>query len=229
MFGDSFLADQSVHKNKKLIDGVLTVDQSWVQQLSRKYSVRNLSSPGSSNSDIFLKFVENIDNITSEDFVLIGWSDATRPYCLEKITPRLREIYMTYFYNPRLHVENQTLYMKSVSDTLIERNINHLVFWSFPTGYIGKNTSWVSRDHEAYTYNANFKNEIRPALVYFSRIELDSNLTPEAVIAQMGNDNRPNHINTELVHNELAKVVREVIEGNLSGMIDLKQRLDNVK
>ena len=116
----------------------------------------------------------------------------------------------------------------SNSHIFIKRNIPHLIFWAFPSDY-ANGSSWTCRDPNDFIYCDEFANEIRPALIYFSRIELDSNITAHESIEYMGNDTRLNHIANTAVHKELFKIVVDVIDGKLSGMIDLKQRLDNVK
>lgn len=231
IFGDSFSVNYGQPSLiQRFFEKTTIYEQqpSWIQQLSQKYKVRNFSEGGYSNSHIFLKFVENIDSITSNDFVIIGWSDVTRPYADIKMTQKLRELYMEYFYSHRLHREHSKMYMSTVKEILIKRNIPHLIFWSFPS-YYDNGPSWTCRDLNNFVYCDEFANEIRPALIYFSRIELDSNLTVQEYIEYMGNDSRLNHVGNATVHNELFKIVVDVIDGKLSGMIDLKQRLDNVK
>ena len=231
IFGDSFSTSyeqpsliQRIFENIRLHAKQL----SWIEQLSRKYKVRNFSKGGHSNSHIFLKFVENIDSISSNDFVIIGWSDVTRPYANVKMNNELRKLYTEHFYNYRLHGEQTKLYMVRVKELLIERNIPHLIFWAFPSEYTN-GSSWSCRILEEYIYYDNFVNEIRPALIYFSRMELDPTLSSQEIIKILGDDSRPNHLGEWCIHDELFKIVVDVIDGKLSGMIDLKQRLDNVK
>lgn len=231
IFGDSFSVNYARPSLiQKLFENTTIYEQqlSWIHQLSQKYKVRNFSEGGYSNSHIFLKFIENIDSVTSNDFVIIGWTDVTRPYANMKMTQKLRELYVEHFYNYRLHREHSKLYMTTVKEILIKRNIPHLIFWSFPSDYANL-PAWTCRDPNDFIYCDEFANEIRPALIYFSRIELDSNLTVQESIEYMGNDPRLNHIANTAVHKELFKIVVDVMDGKLSGMIDLKQRLDNVK
>ena len=231
IFGDSFSKSyEQPSLIQRIFENIIlhAKQLSWIQQLSQKYKVKNFSEGGYSNSHIFLKFVENIDSITSNDFVIIGWSDVTRPYANIPMTQKLRESYVKNFYNYRLHTEHTKMYMTTVKEILIKRNIPHLIFWAFPSDY-ANGSPWTCRDPNDFIYCDEFTNEIRPALIYFSRIELDSNLTVQESIEYMGNDPRLNHIDNTAVHKELFKIVVDVIDGKLSGMIDLKQRLDNVK
>ena len=231
IFGDSF---STSYEQPSLIQRIFanTISHakqlSWIQQLSQKYKVSNFSEGGYGNPHIFLKFIENIDSVTSNDFVIIGWTDVTRPYANIKMTHKLRELYVEHFYNYRLHREHTKMYMTAVKEILIKRNIPHLIFWSFPSDYANI-SKWTCRDPNDFIYCDEFTNEIRPALIYFSRIELDSNLTVQESIEYMGNDSRLNHIDNPAVHKELFKIVVDVMDGKLSGMIDLKQRLNNVE
>jgi hypothetical protein len=79
-----------------------------------------------------------------------------------------------------------------------------------------------------YYYLDTFENEVKPALIYFSKKEVGHCTTTNDIIDYFKNkDNRPNHIGNVRVHNELTKIVAEFIKGRTSGQIDLIKRLSD--
>jgi hypothetical protein len=108
-----------------------------------------------------------------------------------------------------------------------------LTVWAFPSEYQFNNTStnWQHPefnyiDYNTYEYSVNFYNEVKPALIHFSRLEIEKeNVSHDDIRAAYTNDLRPNHIGDYKVHSELVKIVDEFITGKISGQINLKQRL----
>jgi hypothetical protein len=205
---------------------------SWISRLTTKYDVKNFSYSGASNANIFAKFLEIYQHISPEDAVIISWSDTNRNYDSERTAER-REIFSKYFFHPELHKMHDTAYLKRTKELITEYNIRALIIWAFPSDYKFNNApaNWIQPefnyiDFNTYEYSVDFENEVKPALVYFSRIEIEKeNISQQEIIKAYTNDRRPNHIGNVKVHSELVKIVDEFIIGQTSGQINLKQRL----
>jgi len=219
IFGDSF----SIWRPEK---------QSWVHSLTAKYEVENFSYPGASNANIFVKFLEIHQCIIPEDIVIISWSDINRNYDSKRSTER-RPIFDEYLFHPTLQKMHDKSYLDRTKELIKECNLKALIVWAFPSEYKFNNTpaSWVQPefnyiDYNTYEYSVNFENEVKPALVHFSRIEIEKeNISQQEILKAYTNDRRSNHIGNVKVHSELVKIVDEFIIGQTSGQIDLKQRL----
>ena len=207
-------------------------EQSWVHLLTEKYDVENFSYPGASNANIFLKFLEIHQCIVPEDIVIISWSDINRNYDSKNSTER-RLIFDEYFFHQTLQKMHDKSYLERTKELIKECNLKALVVWAFPSEYKFNNTpaSWVQPefnyiDYNTYEYSVDFENEVKPALVYFSRIEIEKeNVSEHEILKAYARDTRPNHISNLKVHDELVKIVDEFILGKISGQINLKQRL----
>lgn len=219
ILGDSF----SAHAGRKW---------AWTTALTAKYNVENYSYSSASNANIFAKFLEIHQHIAPEDVVIISWSDTNRNYD-SKRTAQRRDMYDKYFFHPTLHRMHDTAYLNRTKELITEYNIRALIIWAFPSDYEFNNapTSWVHPefnyiDYNTYEYSVNFENEVKPALVHFSRIEIEKeNISEQEILKAYANDTRPNHISNVNVHSELIKIVDEFIIGKISGQINLKQRL----
>lgn len=209
IFGDSF----------SINGGNNYSDWAWIKQLSKKHNVINCSQPGHSNQDIMLDFLEHSNVIDEHDFVIIGWTDPNRCYTSKKKDPNFLNIHQTMFYH---HIVSQVHYngcLNKVKQVVKDKKINLLVFWSFPSDYqTRRNASycWNGIDfqkltQEEYIYDVEFDNEIRPALIYFSRQEVPTNYNDAQVAKFFANDCRPNHINDQEIHNQLASVVEKFV------------------
>ena len=228
IFGDSFFC-RWVEDN---------VNYSWILQLTKKYSVCNYSIPGASNQEIYLSFLKNIDIITSNDVVLLGWSEPNRFYVNPEVTKndKIYEMYHKNFYNKTLVKLQYQSFMSEVKKTIKEKNIKTLFFWSFPSDYIDppkENANWLDAilsniNETNYQYLDSFENEVKPALIYFSKKEVEHFTSQDEIVNYFRKkDRRPNHISNEKIHNELVKIVIEFIENKIDGQIDLIERLNN--
>ena len=204
----------------------------WIHSLTARYDVENFSYSGASNANIFAKFLEIYQNITPEDAVIISWSDIHRNYDAYRTAER-RTIFDAYFFHQTLHKMHDTLYLERTKELINEYNIRALVIWAFPSDYKFNNTpaNWSQPefnyiDHNTYEYSVDFKNEVKPALIHFSRLEIEKeNTSEQKILEAYKNETRPNHIGDYKVHSELIKIVDEFITGQTSGQINLKQRL----
>jgi hypothetical protein len=196
----------------------------WIQLLSAKYNVINFSKAGNDNHSIFLDVLNNIKKLTNNDFLLIVWSDYTRFFSHDKNSKKLQKIYYKSFFNNQLLRMQSLLYMRNIKEIIEERNLQHLICWSFPTRIDNIDLWTNSKDFDndsdnLFKYDISFKNEIRPALFYFSRKEL-ANVD---VLKVYSNDIRPNHIKSKDVHLLLYKTVNKYIENKLNGQVNLKE------
>lgn len=205
---------------------------SWINALTVKYNVENFSYPGASNANIFAKFLEIYWSISSEDVVIISWSDINRNYDSQR-TAGTRSLFEKYFFHETLHKLHDTSYLEHTKKIIKENNLRVLIVWAFPSEYKFNDipTNWQHPefnyiDYNTYKYSVNFYNEVKPALIHFSRLEIEKeNVSRDAISAAYANDRRPNHIEDYKVHSELVKIVEEFIAGKISGQINLKQRL----
>jgi hypothetical protein len=205
--------------------------RSWITALTAKYDVENFSYAGASNANIFAKFLEIYQRLSLEDAVIISWSDAYRNYDSQR-TPKRRTMFETYFFHPTLHRMHDTAYLNRTKELITEYNIRALIVWAFPSDYKFNNapTSWNEPefnyiDYNTYEYSVDFENEVKPALIHFSRIEIEKeNVSREKILEAYANETRANHIGNPKVHSELVKIVDEFIIGKTSGQINLKQR-----
>jgi len=206
--------------------------------LTNKHFVVNSAIPGASNHEIYLSFLKYANIITPDDHVLFGWSDPSRFYVNSGINKNEKtyRVYYENFYNKTLDTLQQKTFMGEIKKIIKEKNFKTLFFWSFPSDYIDapkENASWVDAiasniDLTKYYYLDTFENEVKPALIYFSKKEVEHCTTTTDIIDYFKNkDNRPNHIGNVRVHNELTKIVAEFIKGRTSGQIDLIKRLSD--
>ena len=207
---------------------------SWMNLLDKKYTVQNYASPGASNQDIYLQFLEIYKIITPDDTIIIAWSDPNRTY----VNPQVKKqgytlkLYHTTFYNKELTELYSDSIMDKVNFHIEEKGIKALFFWSFPSDYKldRSNPNWLDAllcnlNHSNYSYRKEFKNEVRPALVYFSKEEVEHLKSIDKISKYFSDDSRPNHIRSSHIHKELYNVVTEFLENKISGQIDLFQRL----
>jgi len=216
IFGDSFFT-QSLYRSN-----------SWPDMIAKKYHVVNAAQLGASIYDIYLQFLRHYKNITKNDTVILGWSDPWRYYSKPEIpkNEELSKLYYTQFYNQDLESFYQESIMNEVNRRLKEKEIRALFFWSFPTGY------WVDTviqdlDHNSYIYKTEFENEVRPALIYFSKTEAAHCKTEKEIINFFKNDLRPNHLSSQKIHDELYNIVTDFIDQKIQGQIDLFQRVND--
>jgi hypothetical protein len=225
VFGDSFFCRWVSHN----------VEYGWIYQLTKKYSVFDFAIGGASNHDIYLKFLHQVNNITPDDVILFGWSDPSRFYVNPGIT-RDYKLYYKNFYNKTLSMLQEKSYTSEVKNLIKEKNLKALFFWSFPSDYVEvsqENFGWVESmladtTDQQYYYITTFENEVKPALIYFSKKEVaDFKLADEVIHYFQKQDKRPNHISDKVIHDELVKIVVEFIENQTSGQIDIIKRLNN--
>lgn len=203
VFGDSFSA-LSPHK------------WSWINLLSEKYKLTNHSKIGSSTSQIRDRLKSRLEKDESNDnFLIICLSDKTREYMNVE--------------DPEWNIKATSSYKQSLIDIqeiLENQQNNFVVLWSFPSEY-GKVTGWLSKkfvyiDKNTYEYFASFANEIKPALIYYSRQEC-SHITNEDKLGKFfAQDSRPNHIADPEVHKRIAETVVKFINKEISGSVNLE-------
>ena len=220
IYGDSFSMSSEVRCT------------SWIDQLHGKHQLINRSIAGASNHYIFLRFMEDLDRITPDDLVVFCWSENQRYYQKDsKKTQEIHQLYHKHFYNQRLLEMQSDMYLDKIEAVVKERKIRMLFFWAFPSGY-GDSSTWVSTkfvSEDSLVYSHTFENEVRPALIYFSRIEIPKKYlnTEEKLLEFASKDMRPNHMANQKLHDELFKIVDDVFHHRLAGQINLKNRLHN--
>jgi hypothetical protein len=229
IFGDSFFSRWVEDNNTS----------GWIVQLHAKYpEVINTAVGGASNHEIYLNYLKYIDDITPDDIILFGWSDPSRFYVNPGITKdeKIYKLYYANFYNKTLSMLQEKTYMSEVKNTITEKNLKALFFWSFPSAYVEvprENFNWLDSmlidiTDQQYYYSDTFENEIKPALIYFSKKEVADFKSPDKVVHYFQKqDKRPNHIGDQAIHDELVKIVVEFIENQTSGQIDIIKRLNN--
>ena len=210
----------------------------WIFQLAQKYFVVDAAQPGASNYEIYLNFLKYVNDITPKDTIILGWSDPSRFYVNSGISKNEKtyELYYKNFYNSALSRLYQKTIMNEIKRIIKEKNLKALFFWSFPSDYIEgpkENTNWLDAilsniDIERYQYLENFDNEVKPALVYFSKKEVEHLTSEKEIIDYFKNtDKRPNHIGNRQLHDELVRIVSEFVKNRSAGQIDLIKRLTN--
>lgn len=208
-------------------------EKSWTAQLEKFHSVKNRSLGGASNHYIFLKFMEDVDSITTEDMIVMCWSDNIRYYSNDpRQVSESGPFYYKYFSNDKLLYLQSSLYLDKIKSIVKERNLKLLFLWAFPTAF-EDNKNWTETTHirdYQLRYSHSFDNEVRPALMYFSRKELSAKdtINRDAVANYFKNDTRPNHLKDEKIHAELVNIVNEVYQSKTTGQINLKDRLETL-
>lgn len=223
IFGDSFFEEVRWNTN------------SWPVKLSNDIDVINYASSGSSNHDIYLSFMNAVPSLKEDDIVVVGWTEPNRFYCSDRRrVPNVQNTYQSYLHNETLQNLYYRTYMAEVERICEENKVHLLVMWAFPSGYNipMQNPIWNLKQvgelsADKYNYIKNFKNEIRPALIYFSWADLDITLPESELVNEFSNDNRPNHIDNQKVHDEIVKVITEFVESKNIGTVDLIKRLEN--
>lgn len=225
IFGDSFLSAES------------RGSFSWALKLAGKYEVVNTAQGGISNHEIFLRFLKYVDLFTESDSIIIGWSDPSRYYVIPGVTKSESTFrtYYTHFYNKELDLFHQLSYMQEIKRLIKKHNLQVLFMWSFPTDYKGietDNPNWldaIASDLPAdnYSYQDTFENEIKPALLYFSKKDVRHFKSQKEITKYFIKDSRPNHISDQRVHEELYNIASQFIEKQLDGHIDLVKRLED--
>lgn len=212
-------------------------EYSWIHQLTKKYSVKNFSRAGETNGAIFLNFLKNVNAITEEDIVIICWSDYYRfyvkdPSILNK-KKTLEKAYYDHFHDETLLKYHSHGYLDQIKQIVKDKNIRMIFFWAIPTEFLDM-PNWVSTKFDptsssSFVYSHEFENEVRPALIYFSRKELGSevSLDENKIVEMYQHDPRPNHISDKNVHKELFTIIEEFFQGKISGSINLEDRLNN--
>jgi hypothetical protein len=199
---------------------------SWVNRLDKDHKIVNRSLGGASNHYIFLKFMEDANHITADDIVIISWSDWSRHYSIDPTTvSESFKSFYKYFWNEPLLELQSSLYLDKIKAVVKERNIRMLFIWGFPTSF-GDVKFWTDPGDvliDQLEYSHSFENEIRPALMYFSRKELPKNVSnnQELITQYFRNDTRSNHIADTTIHIKLATIVEEFYKTNICGQIDL--------
>lgn len=190
---------------------------SWVDILINNYNLRvyNASKGGARCSYMLDAFKKNLKRIKKDDFVIICWSDKNREH-LNVANPKWQEIIDNKY-------QNTLIEAKQLLET---NNINHVIIWGFPSDY-GIKSSWLSTeflytDKNSYKYSMEFANEIKPALIYFSRQELQ-HIKDENILSKlMADDTRPNHIANPEIHRQLADAILKFYNKEITGQVYLK-------
>lgn len=199
---------------------------SWVMLLSKKYNVEHVSLCGGSTQEIMLKFLDWSNEITSNDIVVLGISDPHRFYISDSsIRHTVWESYYKHFYNETISQIHYQACLNKIKQHAKEKNIKLLIFWSFPSDY-RSSIKWSSKDFQKisyndYIYDIEFDNEIRPALIYFSRLEVPAHLSSTQIGEFYANDVRPCHIDNFDIHKKIYNVVDNFYNNNISGQINL--------
>ena len=215
IFGSSFATD---HPNSG----------SWTDLLSKQYKIKNLAKDNRSNGRLYLDLLSVKDTLTSNDILIVVWNDFLLPHVNElddvNDKPKLMELYIKHFYNEELVFEQYKLYLNAFKEIAAEKGATLIVLWSAPSNYIN-NFIWPwKQDHhlnyKKHTYAVDFPNDIRPSLIYYSKLEI-KHLTEEEHSAMFACDSRPNHIADMQVHTNIFNTVNAVIQGTKTGILYL--------
>jgi hypothetical protein len=203
VFGDSF-STSSRH------------NWSWINRLSEKYNLSNYSAAGLSCSKILDLFQSKfLFNEIEKSFVIFCLSDKSRDYMNIE--------------DPEWDLKSKSIYRQSISkiyEILNDKNINHVIVWGFPSDYAEVN-GWLNKkfvyvDKNTYKYFIEFSNQIKPALIYYSRQECKHIVNEKKLCEYFSNDRRPNHIANEEIHKKLADVVSKFINKEITGSVNLE-------
>jgi hypothetical protein len=215
IFGGSFATD---HPNSG----------SWTDLLSKQYKIKNLAKDNSSNGKVYLDLLSVKDILTNNDILIVVWNDFLLPHInqLDDVDdkPKLMELYIKHFYNEELVFEQYKLYLNAFKEIAEEKGATLIALWSAPSNYIN-NFIWPwEQDHhlnyKKHTYAVDFPNDIRPSLIYYSKLEI-KDLTEQEQSAMFACDSRPNHIADMQVHASIFNAVNAVIQGTKTGIINL--------
>ena len=201
---------------------------SWTDLLSKQYKIKNLATDNRSNGRLYLDLLSVKDTLTSNDILIVVWTDFLLPDInrLDDVDdkPKLMELYIKHFYNEELVFEQYKLYLNAFKEIAAEKGATLIALWSAPSNYID-NFIWPwKQDHhlnyKKHTYAVDFPNDIRPSLMYYSKLEI-KDLTEEEQSATCAYDSRPNHIADMQVHANIFNTVNAVIQGTKTGIIYL--------
>lgn len=191
---------------------------SWTDQLSQNHKVTNLAQDSRSNSEMYLDFLQIQDQIVTGDTILIAWNDWMFPYVTPTVPrqhkKKVVQEYLKFYYDETLARQHYRFYLREFQEFAEQKNVNLIVLWSVPSDYVNKQSPQSQYlDVNNYIYDSNFKNEIRPALDYFSR--------SEKLVAPDVDADRPNHIKDMKIHNRIYNAVHSLISGERTGIIDI--------
>ena len=201
---------------------------SWTDLLSKQYKIKNLAKDNRSNGRLYLDLLSVKDTLTSNDILIVVWNDFLLPHVNElddvDDKPKLMELYIKHFYNEELVFEQYKLYLNAFKEIAEEKGATLIALWSAPSNYIN-NFIWPwKQDHhlnyKKHTYAVDFPNDIRPSLIYYSKLEI-KNLSEEEQSAMFACDSRPNHIADMQVHASIFNTVNAVIQGTKTGILYL--------
>ena len=200
---------------------------SWATKLSKKYNVTNLATPNRSNAQTFLDLLAIKDKLKQEDIIILVCNDYLFPYInrvneLElSVKQKLMEDFIKYFYHEDLMTEHYKFYLNSFKQISEEKNVKLIVLWAAPSNYINKSHwPWAKPFHldlKKHTYVMDFPNEIRPSLIYYSKLELKG-VSPEEEYQMTNHDKRPNHVANLVIHEAIYDKLTKFINNELSGL-----------
>lgn len=213
--------------------------ESWVYKISEKFDVINKSRGGASNAYIFLKFLETYEQITPQDTVIFCWSEYTRFYFSDPSAvsndPKFFKKLFKRSHNKQLMKFHDISYLKEIKQIINERNLKVLFLWSFPSEYL-RSFYWCDPNYDIndvnqFFYHTEFKNEVRPALIYYSIKEVPKSIRKEnsKLINYFTTDTRPNHIENTQIHLTITKIVTDFANNLISGKINIEDYLKNEK
>lgn len=220
IFGDSFCERHSYNK------------LAWPAKLSRKFFVVNESFGGASNHEIFLTFLKYCDIMEDGSVVVLAWTDTNRFYVnpgVEK-TQKIVKQYWMNFHNSILTKLYHQVYCSEVKRLAKLKNLKLLILWSFPSDYdVGfSNANWTYSvsDECQHIYFDEFENEIKPSLIHVSKNEI-KDIDHTQVADFFNTDPRPNHIESQEIHDALYNIICDFAQNKISGKINLYDRVYN--
>lgn len=191
-FGDSFTADYEYDhfdSYKKYKDILGYEIKTWPTILSEKFGMllHNCAMKGSSNFDIFNKFIDNSNNFRPHDILIIGWALITKFKYVDNdifktINPDTQDEFLKKIIENRKHTLWQYeihQYMKFIMNFCYQKKL-HIYFWSSED----ENLLYGEHALKKYEYDKNshvIKNNNRIGLVFdliskgSSTIEIDTN------------------------------------------------------
>ena len=203
---------------------------SWVTKISDNYKVKNLAWANKSNAEMYLDLLSVKDKLKANDTIIVVWNDYLFPYINNVNSNALenkRDIisfYLKHLHNEELVLEHYKFYLNSFKQIAQERDVKLIALWSVPSNYINH---WMwpwHQDHhlnyKKHTYAVDFPNDIRPSLMYFSKVEM-KHLTDSEQEALVAKDHRPNHIANLSVHDEIYNYITQMLDNKLSGIVNL--------
>jgi hypothetical protein len=202
----------------------------WVKKISDNFQVINFAMSNKSNAHSFLDLINVKDKLKPNDTIIFVINDCWFPYIDNindldlSVKQRIMEDFAKHFFNEKLLSEQYKFYLDSFKKISKEKDVKLIALWASPSNYINSDHwPWAKPfylDLNKHVYITDFPNEIRPSLMFYSKLELQG-LSPKEESQVMTCDERPNHIANELIHDAIYDKIKKFINNELSGLTHL--------